>query len=486
MHARGRLRLDSRGRLHDMGSGVQTVQSHRAGQGRGAVYNLAIPNAIPNSVSRGLLAVPSIRVAARLGGAILALAMAAHGVDWSAPEQQLARKILAVTGTDTVALTIENCSSLRRRDSEVIQNGLRSALEGVGIRIARSDRASSESASSEATVVKIWLSENAASYVWVAEIRRGAGEPVVVMVSGPRSEGSMPSHESVPLSLRKVSLWAQDDSILDVAVLEENATPTRIAVLDAEKVALYRLQAGKWQKEEALEIVHARPWPRDLRGRLIPAKDHLLDVFLPGVICRSVAGLPMTLSCGESDDPWPLVPVGLSGGSISAFSNGGSTSASIPPVGAFYASTRNFFTGALTPGVGKFTNVPKFYSAALLPRDKYLLWFFAGTDGRVHIVDGVSDQATRIDWGSDLASVKTTCGAGWQVLATSSDTTSGDAVRAYEFPERDPVAVSAAVDFTGNDITALWTEAKADTAIAVVRNRETGSYEAFRLAVSCN
>jgi len=180
------------------------------------------------------------------------------------------------------------------------------------------------------------------------------------------------------------------------------------------------------------------------------------------------------------------VPVGLSGGSIFAFSNGGSTSASIPPVGAFYASMRNFFTGALTPGVGKFTNVPKFYSAALLPRDKYLLWFFAGTDGRVHIVDGVSDQATRIDWGSDLASVKTTCGAGWQVLATSSDTTSGDAVRAYEFPERDAVAVGAAVDFTGSDITALWTEAKADTAIAVVRNRETGSYEAFRLAVSCN
>jgi hypothetical protein len=158
-------------------------------------------------------------------------------------------------------------------------------------------------------------------------------------------------------------------------------------------------------------------------------------------------------------------------------------------MGAFFAPTRNFFTGALTPGVGKLTTVSKFYSAAFLPRDKYLLWLFAGTDGRVHMVDGVSDQAGRFAWGSDLASVKTACGAGWQILATSAEASSeggtGDSVRAYEFPDRDPVAVSAAIDFPGI-VTALWTEAKADTAIAVAKNRETGSYEAFRLAVVCS
>ena len=59
-------------------------------------------------------------------------------------------------------------------------------------------------------------------------------------------------------------------------------------------------------------------------------------------------------------------------------------------------------------------------------------------------------------------------------------------MRAYEFPDRDPVAVSAALDFPVGMITALWTEAKADTAIAVVRNRENGSYEAFRLALVCS
>ena len=445
---------------------------------RGAVYNLAIPNAISTSVNRVSRTALSLRFAMRVSCALLTLAMSARAADWSGPEQQLARKIVAVTGPGAVALTVENRSSLGRRDRDIIQNGLRSALEGLGMRFVKAEQA--------AATVSISLSENPASYVWVAEIRQGAGEVAVVMVSAPRAEGSMAPHESVPLSLHKISLWSQDDPILDASVLEENAGPTRIAVLGAEKLALYGLQAGKWQQEQAVGIVHARPWPRDLRGRLIPAKDHLLDVYLPGVICRSSSAAPLTLNCRETDDPWPLVPAGLSGGTFSVFPSAGSTSVAIPQLGAFYTPTRNFFTGALTPGVGKLTTVPKFYSAGLLPREKYSLWLFAATDGHVHLIDGVSDQVTRLDWGSDLTSVKTSCGAGWQVLATSSDEGNGDSVRAYEFPDRDAVAVSSAVDFSGGVIRALWTEAKGDAAVAVVRNRETGSYEAFRLAVACS
>ncbi len=443
---------------------------------RGAVYNLAIPNIIPNRMSRSLGLAPGFRTLARISFVILGLGIAANAVDWSNPEQRLARKIVAVTGPGTMAITVENRSSLGNRDSEVIQNGLRSALEGVGIRFAKSE--------APAGTVRISLSENPTFYIWVAEIRQGTGDPVVVMVSAPRPEGSTAARESVPLSLRKILLWTQDNPILDVAVLEENGSPTLIAVLDPEKLSLYRLQSGKWQQGEMLIINHTRPWPRDLRGRVIPARDHLLDVYLPDLTCHSGAGAPLTLNCRESDDPWPLVPAALSGGTVSVFPSASSTSVAIPQVGAFYASTRNFFTGALTPGVGKFATVSKFYSAAWLPRERYLLWVFAAKDGRVHVVDGVDDQATRLDWGSDLTSVKTSCGAGWQVLSTGAEE-NGDSVRAYEFPDRDPIAVSATIDFPGS-ITALWTEAKGDTAIAVARNRETGSYEAFRLAIACS
>src|SRR5277367_3173147 len=100
----------------------------------GAVYNLAIPNTFLSLVNRAFRSAQIVRGVAHLSCVLLVFATAAGAEDWSGPEQQLARKILAVTGTGTIALTIENRSSLGQRESEVIQNGLRSALEGVGIR----------------------------------------------------------------------------------------------------------------------------------------------------------------------------------------------------------------------------------------------------------------------------------------------------------------------------------------------------------------
>jgi hypothetical protein len=442
---------------------------------RGAVYNFFILR-MSNRASR---CAPLLGFVLHRFILIAAIAMRAMGTDWNGPEQALARKIVAVTGPGAVALTIENRSSLGRRDSEIVSNGLRAALEAAGIRFVGPEQA--------AASVAILLSENSSSYVWVAEIRLGAGEQLVVMTSAPRTESAAVSHDSVPLALKKIPLWAQDDRILDVAVLDENVAPTHIAVLDSEKVSLYRWQSGKWQQEQALGLTHARPWPRDLRGRLIPARDHLLDLYLPGVLCHSTANLPLSLNCRDSDDPWPLIAGSLNGGGASFPGFAGSSAAplSIMPLSSFFASTRNFFTGALAPGVGKFTTVAKFYSAAFLPRDKYVLWLFAATDGQVHVVDGMNDVPARLGWGSDLATVKTACGAGWQVLASAAVDQTGGAVRAYEFPDRDPVPVSAAVDFPG-EVTALWTEAKGDTVIAVARNRDTGGYEAFRLAVGCN
>jgi hypothetical protein len=445
-----------------------------------AVYNSAILNLILNPVIRALRSAPSLRLVLQFFFIMFGLALTASAADWSVPEQQLAKKIAAVTGPGAVAVTIENRSSLGRRDNEIVQNGLRGALEGLGLRVEKAEQA--------AATVTIALSENSTSYVWVAEIRQGAGEVAVVMVSAPRAEGAPAARDSVPLSLRKIPLWAQDTPILDVIVLEENATPTHIAVLDPERVLLYRLQGGKWQQEQALPIVHERPWPRDLRGRLVAAADHLLDAYLPGVVCASTAAMPLALNCRESDDPWPLVAGTMNGSTLSVFPSAGLANGAatvVPQMKAFFAPTRNFFTGALIPGVGKFTTVPKFYSATLLPRDKYTLWLFAATDGEVHMVDGVSDQTARFGWGGDLATVKTQCGAGWQVLASSSGEQAGDSVRAYEFPDRDPVAVSAAVEFSGA-ITALWTEARGDTAVAVVKDRETESYAAFRLAMACS
>lgn len=456
----------------------------------GAVYN----SAILNMANRALGTVLCFRLAGQIPVLVLILIFGAapesRAADWNGPEQQLAQKIVAVTGPGAVALTVENRSSLGKRDSDIIGNGLRAALEGVGIRLVTPEQA--------AASVAISLSENPGTYVWVAEIRQGAGDAAVVMVSAPRAEGTAVAHDSAPLSLRKTPLWTQESRILDIAVLEESSAPTHIAILDGERVVLYRMQGGKWQQEQSLSLSHARPRPRDLRGRLVPARDHLLDVYLPGVMCHTTTATPLALNCRESDDPWPLVMGALLGSTkgSAAYSNfpsfgsssgntSAGTSSSATAMGGFFASTRNFFTGALVPGVDKITTVPKFFSAAFLPRDKYVLWLFSAVDGKTHMVDGISDLTRILGWGSDLASVRTPCGAGWQVLATSPGNQDGDSVRAYEFPDRDPVPVSPAVDFAG-EVMALWTEARGETAIVVAHNAETGSYEAFRLAVACN
>ena len=172
---------------------------------RRAVYNSAIPDNRLKSVNWNTLGVRAIRFTAFF---VLLTAIAAQATDWSSAEQQLALKIAAVTGPGTVALSIDNRSSLGSRDSEIVQNGLRTALGQAGIHFVKSDQAVAS--------VGITLSQNVTSYVWVAQIRQSAGESSVVMVSLPRSGWASTVHDSMPITLRKTLLWSQSDPILDV------------------------------------------------------------------------------------------------------------------------------------------------------------------------------------------------------------------------------------------------------------------------------
>ncbi|MGE5056498.1 MAG: hypothetical protein ACM3WP_20240 [Acidobacteriota bacterium] len=434
---------------------------------RQPIYNSGIPSVL-KSVNVPCRPACLFRVA-RFGMYCLIVLLCtfafASASDWSSAEKQLAQKIAAVTGPGAAALTFQNRSSLGKRDTEIVQNGMESALREVGVLLVNDEQA--------AASIALSLSENQTAYVWIAEVRQGAAESAVVMVAVPRTVATARLPDSMPMTLGKTLVWTGKDPILDLAILEGDASATRIAVLSGEDLSIYRLQQGKWLLEQKLSISHAKPWPLDLHGRLVPSRGHTLDVYLPGTFCQMAAAA--TLNCQESDDPWPL-------GTMSSPSGGSSTT---PPLAGFFTPRRNFFTGVITPSIGKFHAAPKFYSAAFLPRDKYVLWLFAATDGKLHILDGIRDQISGTDWGSDIATVRTSCGAGWQVLATKAADQSGDSVRAYELPDRDPIAVSASISLPGK-VSALWTQANGDSAIAVAKNSETGSYEAYRLTLACN
>jgi hypothetical protein len=415
-----------------------------------AVYNSRIPDM--------LLPMPhGFRVAPYLLIVFMFLqACRASTADWMGPAEQLAGKIVAVMGPGAVSVNFSNRSSLSRTDFEEVRRGLTTQLAALGARFVSVEQA--------AATVQISLSEDLQNYVWVAEIHQGTNESSVVMVSLPRPEGAGASHEAAALSIRKTLLWSQADRILDVAVID--GSPSHMVILDPNAVALYKFQDGRWQREQSLAISHTRPWPRDMRGRLILRKDHLFDAYLPGVFCRSTASALLAINCSASDDPWPI---GTEQFNLSAF----------------FTPARNFFTGALSPGVGKQTTAPPFYSAAALPREKYTLWLLAGVDGQIHFLDGMTDQTVgKLSWGSDIATVRTGCGSGWQVLATRNGDGPGDAVRAFELPDREPVVASQAVEFTGG-ITSMWAESGGSSVIAVSRSLETGNYEAFRLTVAC-
>ena len=384
--------------------------------------------------------------------------------------RQLAHKIAAAAGPGAVALEVTNRSSLDEKSVREVRSALEAELHVDGVHATNAEQAMG--------TVEVVLSESLREYVWTAEIAIGSEENVsqekkIAIVSLPRSPREASFAPALPIVLKSTLLFAQEQPMLDVAVFEMPGG-SRLLVLGDAAVAIYRRLgtdlSKRWELEASLPIAHARAFPRDLRGRLLLRRDRLFDVYLPETFCRtnSSAAAPLTLACNDSDDPWPLAP------------DEGS-------VRAFYTASRNFFTGALAPAIGKVSNVPSFYSAAALTRPNYTLWAFAAVDGSLHLVDGITDQAIRgpkSKWGSDLAVVHSNCSTGTQLLVSEGGDTERDSLRAFEIPDRDPVAVSAAVEFRGR-IVALWPESNGNGAAAIVRRKDTEWYEAYRLSISC-
>ena len=377
--------------------------------------------------------------------------------DFRAPESQLAEKIAAITGPGVIALEITNRSSISSADVEAIRRSLVSDLATAGVRVWNPDQA--------AAVAKLTFSENLQNYIWVAQIQQGTSEPSVLIISTPRPDFAINPQNAPPLTLHASPLISSPDPILDAAVLE--GSPRRVLALGINAVTVYDFKDNHWIADQSLTISHPNSFPRDPRGRIILQSDHLFDAYLPGLVCHSNNAAPIAINCQASDDPWPLQTHGFA-------------------VSAFFAPTRNFFTGALAPGIGKQNAAPPFYSAAAVPRDKYALWIFAGLDGQLHLLDGINQQtAGKIRWGSDIAGVHADCRPGWQVLATSANDENSDSLQAFEFPDREPVAASQKLVVNGR-VTALWTAQKGDSAIAVYRDSVGGNYEAVQLNLTCS
>lgn len=376
--------------------------------------------------------------------------------DWAEPERELAAKIVGTTGPGMISLDVVNRATFSKAEIDAIRRGLTSQLSTLGVQVVRPEQS--------AAVVQVSLTQNLQDYVWIAEVRQGNSPASILMVTIPRlvTPIAAPAHAPA-LTITRTLLWSQEARILDAAVVEVSGAPGYLLILDGTGVRVSRFEGGRWREEQSMPIQHTRSWPRDLRGRLVLRKDHLFDAYLPGVLCSSTGGASLALSCRDTDDPWPLTA----------------------DLSAFFTPNRNYFTGALAPGIRQENSVSPFYSAVPVPKPNYTLWIFASVDGSMLLADGVSKQTlTGLGFGSDLAAVRSTCGSGWQVLASSNTDNSNDAVRAFEFPDREPVAVSPTLEFSG-PVISMWTDNNAANAVAIIRNLDAGRYEAYRLSISC-
>lgn len=393
---------------------------------------------------------PKLAVTAML----LMLSIGASAADWSQPAEKLAHEIVAISGPGAASISYKNVSSMPAADVDLAKLAIERNLRAGGVRIAAPESSSAN--------IQVTFSENVSGYVWVAEVQQGS-DTRAAMVTAERATAAAAVVPASSMTLRKSLLWSQADPILDVA-LAPAGNDELMLVLDPTEVTVYKKFAGAWQAQQSMGIVRDRPWPRDIRGRLAIGNGHLFDAYLPGVICASSSSGQLTMACRASDDPWPLAP-GQS---------------------AFFSPARNFFTGAMSPALGKQGTVPQFYSAAPIRHATYTLWVFTRTDGSVYAFDGVNNIPVRgAAWGSNVAAVHSGCGAGTQLLATgSADETTPDTVHTFEVTDRLPMEAAAPVELAG-PITALWTTGAGGSAIAVVHNLQQDRYDAYELAITC-
>ncbi len=376
---------------------------------------------------------------------------------WDAATAKLASQIIGITGPGNVALTFRNLSSLSPSEVSAIRVPLETQLRADGVQL--------RDATSSASEIKVTLSENVREWLIVAEIRRGT-DTRIVMAGIEKSGAGTLARAGTAMAVQKSFLISQSDPILDAAVIDSGSTRT-LLLLSRSAISLYGWSVGKWNLQRSIPIAHAAPFPADLRGRIVSAQDHAFDAYLPGVSCTSTGSLSalssITMTCRDTDDPWPL---------------GGQK--------AFFNSARNYFTGILVPGFG--TQLPPFFSAATLPRASGALWLFNGIDGQLRAYEGTELRVvpgTR-DWGSDMVSVRSNCGLGTQLLVSAAgDDTATDSLHAYEIVDREPNEVASPTAMDG-PVMALWVTNDASSAIAVVRNLQTGQYDAYNITIACN
>jgi hypothetical protein len=398
---------------------------------------------------------------------LLLLFLAVPGVSWADTLEDagwnLARKIAAaLPDKQGVALDFQNSSTLGPTQAALIRRVVEGELAKQGhLPIA---------VISVSEAVHVRVSETIGEYLLVAQIPR---DPTVTfIVSLAKSEVPVTVQVSSGISIKWEMVFEQGAPFLDFALIPRPGNRLVLAVLEPEAISFRERVGDQWGQKPTLPLPRQKFWPRDLRGWIRAARDHM-EIFLPGLYGYGELG---------SDSPW-IRDWGTWKGRPIAHSSG-------PDWTDFALLTegRNYFGesgGSETPN----SQSSRFFSIANLAErgsGAYAGWVKTNLDGLARLFDSRGEvRAVIHGWGSEIAGVTSQCGNRRQVLVSrAGDWTVPGAVQTYEIVEEQAVAVGPPLEFSG-PVMALWTAEDESSVRAVVRNLKTGHYEAYRLTINC-
>jgi hypothetical protein len=384
---------------------------------------------------------------------LAALLLPALGVcgpgDMNSAAAALARKTAALAGRgETVAVSYRNISSLAPIEWSGVRTAFESALRDAGCRAA-------ESGGIEA---RLTVSESPSQFLLVEEARKGDQRQVWI-ASWDRAAAGPTKPAGVSLDLKQA--WRQAGQILDIGF-----PPAGMLVLSPTKLTLYDRTGDSWTPRESAPIANAKPWPRDMRGRL-RVTGSTFQVFLPGMACNGNTDPALSLDCRASEAPWVLES-GARGLLLATF-----------------ASSRNYFDGRVVTQSGARKTVSAFYTAAGVESQGRTLWVMAQTDGRAQIFDASLEPLGSVSqWGSDIVGIDARCGGPSQVLATQAgDWGEPDALQSFTIADRAAAPATAPAPLPG-PVTALWPSGTG-AGLAITRDLVSGDYIAYVATLSC-
>jgi hypothetical protein len=356
----------------------------------------------------------------------------------------LARKVWVSIHRSSVSLEFRNISSLGSAEFASVSAAFQEELQRRGVKILAADAVAN---------LVVSVTQNPTEYICVVQIQRKENIETVMETIG-LVKGPPAPEPSFSLTLHRELLFSQDSPILDV-VLDSDTKHAH--VLGTQEITSYEWQGGQWVPTGIEHLPIHRSPPRADQGLYSGVVADAAAVYLPGEFCRISFVVGRGWNCERTTEHIPVRTV--------------------------------------SPAVLAEKKLGAWVSAAQFEMQGTTKVVVTGQDGLARLYeDGAEPVAVFSNWGSEIASVYSGCGSGWQVLVTDKgDWTKPDEIQAIDLKDRRAQSVSAAIEFSG-PIVALRTPATrtADNveanarAIAVARNLQTGRYEAYQLSITCS